>query len=122
MGDSTSAPASDPGPTTTAPATPPPSAAAATSKAREVFVQRCVPCHGATGEGDGAASATLDPKPRRFGDAEWQASVTDDHIIQIVKFGGSAVGKSAAMPSNPDLTDPAVVEAIKDLVRKFAIK
>ncbi|MCA9676676.1 MAG: c-type cytochrome [Kofleriaceae bacterium] len=86
-------------------------------KAAEIFAQRCTPCHGAEGRGDGAASAGLDPKPRNFHDAEWQASVTDEHIQTIVHVGGAAVGKSAAMPSNPDLSDPAVLAAIKDYVR-----
>lgn len=88
-------------------------------KAKEIFAQRCTPCHGATGAGDGPASATLNPKPRMFTDPEWQKSVTDEHIEKIVKFGGAAVGKSAAMPSNPDLTDPAVVAGLRVVVRSF---
>lgn len=92
----------------------------ATAKAKEIFAQRCTPCHGATGEGDGPASAALDPKPRRFSDGEWQKSVNDDHLMKVIKFGGAAVGKSAAMPGNPDLSDPAVVAALKDVVRGFA--
>lgn len=121
-GGAKSAPAPDPGPATTAPAAPAGGGANATAKAKEVFIQRCVPCHGATGDGDGPASASLEPKPRKFGDAAWQAEVTDDHIIKIVQYGGAAVGKAAAMPSNPDLTDPAVLAAIKDVVRSFATK
>lgn len=91
------------------------------TQAQTIFAQRCVPCHGSTGKGDGPASASLTPKPRAFGDPEWQKSVTDDHLMKIIKFGGAAVGKSAAMPNNPDLTDP-VVAALKDVVRGFAPK
>lgn len=91
------------------------------AQAQTLFSQRCVPCHGAAGKGDGPASASLNPKPRAFGDPEWQKSVTDDHLIKIIKFGGAAVGKSAAMPNNPDLTDP-VVAALKDVVRGFGSK
>jgi len=116
-GDEAKQSAPTPSPTPSGPA--PTSAADAKEKARDIFVQRCVPCHGATGNGDGPASATLDPKPRKFGDAEWQKSVTDDHIMKIIKFGGAAVGKSAAMPNNPDLNDQAVISALKDLVRSF---
>jgi hypothetical protein len=36
-----------------------------------------------------------------------------------VKLGGAAVGKSAAMPSNPDLTDPNVVAGLRTVVRSF---
>lgn len=108
-----------PEPTATPVATAPASGDAA-AKAKEIFAQRCTPCHGATGEGDGPASAALDPKPRRFSDGEWQKSVNDDHLMKVIKFGGAAVGKSAAMPGNPDLSDPALVAALKDVVRGFA--
>lgn len=87
-------------------------------EAKQLFDTRCTPCHGATGMGDGAASATLSPKPRNFHDAEWQKGVTDDHIEKIIQYGGAAVGKSAAMPSNPDLmSKPEVVAAIREIIR-----
>lgn len=91
----------------------------ATAKAKEVFATRCTPCHGATGAGDGAASASLNPHPRNFHDKEWQTSVTDQHIETIIKVGGAGVGKSPAMPGNPDLNDPAVVAALRGLIRGF---
>lgn len=90
--------------------------------AAKLFADRCVPCHGSTGQGDGPASASLDPKPRKYADPEWQASATDEYIIKIIQFGGAAVGKSAAMPNNPDLRDPAVLGALKDIIRAFGKK
>jgi len=89
------------------------------AKAKEIFANRCVPCHGSIGQGDGPASASLNPKPRKYADKAWQASVTDEYIEKIIKLGGAAVGKSPAMPNNPDLNDPAVVAALKDIVRSF---
>lgn len=90
------------------------------AKAKEIFSQRCVPCHGSTGQGDGPASASLNPKPRKYADHAWQTSVTDDYIEKIIKMGGAAVGKSPAMPNNPDLNNsPAVVAGLKDIVRSF---
>ena len=91
----------------------------ADAKAKEIFAQRCTPCHGAEGRGDGAASASLNPHPRNFHDAEWQKSVDDAYLIQIIKMGGAAVGKSAAMPGNPDLKDEAVLNALKDHIRSL---
>src|SRR5262245_22101978 len=89
-------------------------------KAREVFSQRCVACHGPSGHGDGPASASLSPRPRRFSDASWQASVTDDHIEKVIKYGGAAVGKSPAMPSNPDLqSDGQLIAGLRTVVREF---
>jgi mono/diheme cytochrome c family protein len=103
----------------TAPGTAAAPGADATAKAKEIFAQRCTPCHGATGAGDGAASASLTPRPRNFHDKDWQSSVTDQHIETIIKVGGAAVGKSPAMPGNPDLSDPAVLAALRTLIRSF---
>ena len=93
--------------------------AAAKAKAQEIFGQRCTPCHGPAGGGDGPASASLTPHPRNFHDKGWQASVTDQHIETIIKVGGAAVGKSPAMPGNPDLSDPAVLAALRGVIRGF---
>lgn len=89
------------------------------AKGKEIFAQRCVPCHGTSGAGDGPASASLTPKPRAFADPEWQRQVSDEYIEKIVKLGGAAVGKSAAMPSNPDLNDPNVIAGLRTVVRGF---
>jgi mono/diheme cytochrome c family protein len=94
---------------------------AASDEARKIFSERCATCHGMNGAGDGPASAGLTPMPRNFQDPDWQKSVSDEHIEQIVQYGGAAVGKSAAMPSNPDLTSrPKVVAALRDYVRNLS--
>lgn len=115
------APTTGPAAPSPAPATPPPSGDA-TAKATEVFSTRCTPCHGASGKGDGVASKGLTPPPRDFSDPGWQASVTDEHLEKIIKFGGAAVGKSPAMPGNPDLTDPAVIAALRAHIRSLGGK
>jgi mono/diheme cytochrome c family protein len=99
---------------------PPPAPVAATpeAEATQIFSGRCSPCHGATGAGDGAASAALNPRPRNFHEAAWQSAVTDAQIEQIIRQGGVAMGKSAAMPANPDLDGkPAVVAALRTMIR-----
>jgi mono/diheme cytochrome c family protein len=88
--------------------------------AEEIFTSRCVTCHGSTGKGDGPASAALNPKPRSFGDAAWQKSVTDEHIEKVIAQGGPAAGKSPLMPPNPDLAGKPVVKALREKVRSFA--
>ena len=75
--------------------------AAARAEASQLFSTRCATCHGPQGRGDGAASASLSPKPANFTDGSWQSKVTDEHIEKIIQYGGSAVGKSPAMPGNP---------------------
>jgi mono/diheme cytochrome c family protein len=98
--------------------TPPPQNPAA--DARKLFDTKCVVCHGNHGAGDGPGAAALNPKPRAFSDATWQASVTDDQIKKTIVEGGAAVGKSAAMAANPDLADkPEELSALVKIVREF---
>lgn len=97
--------------------------AAATAEAETVWQQRCSTCHGATGKGDGAAAAALNPKPRDFTLASWQASVTDEHIEKTIVEGGQAVGLSMLMVGNPDLASkPDVVKALRAHVRSLGGK
>jgi cytochrome c553 len=92
-------------------------------ESRDIFAKRCAACHGETGRGDGPAAANLNPKPRDYTNAAWQASVTDDQLRSIIVSGGFAVGKSPLMPPNPDLeSSPAVVEGLVGIVRSFGPK
>jgi len=94
---------------------------AAMTEAKAIFAIRCVACHGAAGKGDGAAAAALNPKPRDLSSADWQKSVTDEHIDKIIVGGGAAVGKSPMMAPNPDLASkPDVVHALRQIVRGLA--
>ena len=50
----------------------------------------------------------------------WQASVTDDDLRNIIKFGGAAVGKSAVMPGAPQLKNkPEVIDELVKIIRNF---
>lgn len=94
--------------------------AADLKQAEELFAGRCTPCHGPQGRGDGPASAGLTPKPRNFTDAAWQGKVTDEHIEKIVLYGGAAVGKSPAMPPNPDLEQyPELIKGLRAHIRSL---
>jgi len=47
--------------------------------------------------------------------------MTDDRIAMIIVNGGTSVGLSASMASNPDLQgQPTVVAALVERIRKFA--
>ncbi len=87
--------------------------------ADELFKTRCVPCHGDQGKGDGPGAAALNPKPRNYTDVAWQGKVTDEDIKKTILYGGAAVGKSAAMPANPDLEDKPELDALVKKVRSF---
>ncbi len=66
----------------------------------------------------GAAAAALNPRPANFRLATWQDGITDAQIDAVILQGGAAVGKSAAMPPNPDLSSkPAVLAALRTMIR-----
>jgi len=86
----------------------------------QYYKDKCLVCHGVTGEGDGEGSKELDPKPRSFRDREWQRSVTDDKIRNATLKGGPAVGLSEAMPAYPDLEgQDEKLEGLVALIRAF---
>ena len=94
---------------------------AAKQEAQQLFTTRCSTCHGARGAGDGPASAGLTPKPRNFQDKGWQSSITDGQIEKVILEGGMAMGKSPAMPPNPDLNEKKdVVRALRAQIRGLA--
>jgi mono/diheme cytochrome c family protein len=111
-------------PTVTATPTPavvPPTAPAdPAADAKSIFRTKCVVCHGDRGAGDGPGAAAIVPKPRAFADPEWQASATDEHLKKIILEGGPAVGKSPAMPPNPELKGKdEVLSALVKVIRDF---
>lgn len=90
------------------------------AEAEQVFTTTCAACHGKTGKGDGAVSKALVPPPRDLTSAEWQNSVDDAHIAQIIQHGGGAVGKSLAMPSNPAIgANKKLLEALVAYIRSL---
>lgn len=92
----------------------------ARTKAAEIFKSRCSTCHGIDGKGDGPGAANLNPKPRNYHDQKWQASVKDEDIEKTIVYGGAAVGKSAVMAANPDLSSkPEVVAALREYIRRL---
>jgi cytochrome c5 len=91
---------------------------AAAPVAKDVYAQRCTTCHGPTGLGDGPAGKALNPKPRSFQDAAWQAKVTDEHLRKVIVQGGASVGLSPLMAPNPDLAaHPSTVDGLVKLIR-----
>ncbi|HLL24375.1 MAG TPA: cytochrome c [Kofleriaceae bacterium] len=97
--------------------------AGAANEAKMLFANLCSTCHGPEGKGDGPAAAGIEPKPRNYTDAAWQASVTDDEIKKIIVGGGQAVGKSPMMPPNQNLAGrDDVLNELVVLIRSFGKK
>jgi mono/diheme cytochrome c family protein len=74
------------------------------SDGQKVFQTRCFVCHGRDGKGDGPSATGLAEKPQDLTDANWQRITSDDRIGLVIRAGGVAIGKTGAMPPNPDLT------------------
>jgi mono/diheme cytochrome c family protein len=61
------------------------------------YTMLCASCHGATGAGDGVASAGLNPKPAHHNDGAYMNPLSNEHLVKVITEGGPAVGKSAGM-------------------------
>ena len=73
----------------------------------------CATCHGATGKGDGAAAAGLNPKPRNFQDAAVMSKKSDADLKKVIQQGGAAVGLSPLMPPwSSALTEQEIANVI----------
>jgi mono/diheme cytochrome c family protein len=65
--------------------------------AKQAYEKTCVPCHGASGKGDGPVGKMLKPPPKDF--ATGIKGASDADLAKIIKEGGKAVGKAATMPA-----------------------
>jgi len=66
---------------------------------KEQFMNQCVVCHGATGEGNGAASAGLNPKPRNFTKADnWKNGRKPSQIFGTLTKGLNAMPSFGTLP------------------------
>lgn len=93
--------------------------AAQLSQARELYEAKCARCHGSNGA-HGPFASSLTPRPHKYTDPAWQASVTDDEIKEIIVRGGLSMGKSPAMPGMRNLKKrPELLDGLVKLIRSF---
>jgi cytochrome c oxidase cbb3-type subunit 3 len=64
---------------------------------KEIYDQLCWRCHGRTGKSDGPVSDAMNPRPRNLTDRAYMSTVSDEDLLNVIKGGGPAVGKSPAM-------------------------
>jgi len=76
-----------------------PTDAASIAAGEKSYAKFCVPCHGATGHGDGPAGAALKPRPRDFTSAKNLKSRNDGELFDVIKGGGASEKLSAMMPA-----------------------
>jgi mono/diheme cytochrome c family protein len=86
---------------------------------QRLFQTRCFVCHGRDGKGDGPSATGLAEKPQDLTDANWQRTTSDDRIRSVIQGGGPAIGKTGAMPPNPDLAQEQI-QSLVAFVRSLA--
>jgi mono/diheme cytochrome c family protein len=89
---------------------------------KKVFETYCVACHGATGKGDGAAAAALNPKPRNFSDAAYMKTRTDEQLRKVVAEGGAANNMSPLMAGWSSTLKPNEIDNVVGYVRSLVAK
>lgn len=77
----------------------------------ELFRLHCSTCHG-DGSGNGHIAGTLKVRPRNLKHQQWQQSVSDAHILQVMRDGGAAVKLSADMPAFGNKLSPAELQSL----------
>lgn len=70
---------------------------AAIQAGQDLFQAQCVSCHGETGQGDGPAAASLDPKPQNL--SQNQSGLSDGYLIWRISEGGANPEFQSAMPA-----------------------
>jgi mono/diheme cytochrome c family protein len=70
---------------------------AAATAGKATYDANCASCHGAEGRGDGAAAASLDPKPDDLRDTA--ANAGDDYIHWRIAKGGAFAPFNSSMPA-----------------------
>ena len=87
---------------------------------KQLYQQRCAPCHGPDGKANTPTAQALTPKPRDHTDGSYMNKLSSDHLFKVIKQGGAAVGKSPIMPPQADLNEQQIKDIIA-FVRSLAI-
>lgn len=90
--------------------------------AKDNYTTFCVKCHGASGQGNGPAAASLHTKPRNYTDCALMAKIPDDTLFKAIKDGGASVGLSPEMPSWSKGFDDDEIHGLVAYVRSFCQK
>lgn len=94
-------------------------AAGTAEQGGKLYQARCAACHGLDGKAATPTAQALTPKPRDHTDGAYMNQLTHEHLVKVIKNGGTAVGRSPMMPANPDLNDQQI-EDIVAFVRSLA--
>ena len=91
-------------------------AAAAPDLGARVYAERCSPCHGDDGRGDGPTAPALVPRPRNFHDPALWKDRTIAQLRATVKGGKPGT----MMPPFQDVLSDAEIDAVVESLRRFS--
>ena len=93
-------------------------APAEAAKAKDNYKFYCAQCHGLDGGGKGPNSNDTQPvSPRDHTDTAGMAKLPDADIINVIKGGGKATGKSTMMPPFGKTLTVKEIGDLKDYLR-----
>ena len=79
----------------------------------------CAACHGAAGDGTGAAGLALDPQPADFTDPAFWETRDLERIVTVIRDGAASVGGSPLMVPFGVNFDDEQIRALADYVMTF---
>lgn len=97
-----------------------PAPPAGASPVERIWIADCAPCHGQDGRGSWRAVLFL-VKPNDLTDSRQMQALTDDYLFEIIKKGGSPIGKPGMPGYEGQLSDEqirALVAYIRTLARR----
>ena len=86
---------------------------------KQLYQQRCSPCHGPDGKANTPTAQALNPKPADHTNGNYMNKLSNDHLHKVIKEGGASVGKSPIMPPQADWSDEQI-ENVVVFVRSLA--
>jgi mono/diheme cytochrome c family protein len=86
---------------------------------KELFLRYCSGCHGSDGRGE---AKTFQPNVGNLSVKELMDQLTDDYLFTVIKKGGAAVGKNAAMPAWQSQLDDTQISDIIGFVRTLGAR
>ncbi len=93
-----------------------------------VYKEICFACHGETGDGKGPSWLNTMPRPQVFTDANYMSRLTDQYLVEVVKYGKLAVLRrevkgstlqAVAMPAFEDVLEDEQVRRLIAFERAF---
>jgi mono/diheme cytochrome c family protein len=84
-----------------------------------LYGDRCAPCHGASGRGDGFNAPYLDRPPAPHADPTRMAARPNDTLYDGIHGGGLVLGGSAQMPPFGQSLSPDEITALVKYIRRL---